>query len=51
LASRLNGLSTSRTEAIRSQFISVGTCSITEPLEDLVNLGLVTRHRGTHELA
>lgn len=40
---RLSGLSSARTAAIRAQLASIGTCSITEPVDDLVSLGLL-RH-------
>ncbi|WP_068159299.1 hypothetical protein [Rhodococcus phenolicus] len=41
LAARLSALSASRIAEVRSRFRSFGTCSILEPLVDLVDLGLV----------
>lgn len=42
LAGRLRELSPRQVTAVRSAFTSFGTCSITEPLAELVELGLVT---------
>ena len=41
VAARVGGLDDERAEAARSRFLSFGTCSITEPLTELVDLGLV----------
>ncbi|WP_430334612.1 hypothetical protein [Rhodococcus sp. ACT016] len=41
LAARLNGLSAEEVDALRANFLSFGTCSITDPLTELVGLGLV----------
>ena len=42
LAARLRGLDPARVAALRAALVSYGTCSITEPLAELVDLGLVT---------
>lgn len=41
LAARFAGLDDERGAALRRTFVSFGTCSITDPLDDLVDLGLV----------
>ncbi len=41
VASRVRDLGPRRTAAAREAFVSFGTCSITEPLAELVDLGLV----------
>jgi hypothetical protein len=41
LAESITTLSVEQTTAIRQRFLSFGTCSIIEPLEDLAQLGLV----------
>lgn len=40
LASRLKDLSDERAAEVRSMFRSYGTCSIADPLTDLLDLGL-----------
>ncbi|GHC81670.1 hypothetical protein GCM10007079_21870 [Nocardiopsis terrae] len=42
LAARAAALTAAEAEGVRSSFRSFGTCSITEPLEDLVVLGALT---------
>jgi hypothetical protein len=41
LSARLGALSDDRAAEVRRRFLSYGTCSIAEPLEDLLGLGLV----------
>ncbi|RVW07382.1 hypothetical protein EGT67_22910 [Prescottella agglutinans] len=41
LAAELDGLSAEAVDALRANFLSFGTCSITDPLTELVGLGLV----------
>ncbi|MDH6676929.1 hypothetical protein M2284_001127 [Rhodococcus sp. LBL1] len=41
LAADLDGLSTEAVDALRANFLSFGTCSISDPLTELVGLGLV----------
>lgn len=41
LAGQLNGLSAEEVDALRATFRSFGTCSISDPLTELVGLGLV----------
>ncbi|GAA3201084.1 hypothetical protein [Actinocorallia longicatena] len=41
LAELLTGLDARQAEAVRGSFVSYGTCSITEPLDDLIALGLI----------
>ena len=40
LSARLGALSDDRAAEVRRRFLSCGTCSIAEPLEDLLGLGL-----------
>ncbi|RKS79794.1 hypothetical protein BZB76_1273 [Actinomadura pelletieri DSM 43383] len=42
VASRVAGLGERRTVAARARFLSFGTCSITDPLHELTDLGLLT---------
>ncbi|MDT0331831.1 hypothetical protein [Nocardiopsis lambiniae] len=42
LAARAGGLTDAEAEAVRAGFRSFGTCSVTEPLEDLIVLGALT---------
>ncbi|MFI0482636.1 hypothetical protein [Actinomadura sp. 9N215] len=42
IASRVAGLGAERTAAARARFLSFGTCSITDPLTELADLGLLT---------
>lgn len=44
LASRLAALTTDDITSLRTSFTSYGSCSITEPLADLVALGLLSPH-------
>jgi len=41
IAARVAGLGDERARAVREAFVSFGTCSIAEPLTDLVRLGLL----------
>ncbi|WP_395108412.1 hypothetical protein [Actinomadura sp. SCN-SB] len=41
VAETVRGLGEDRAEAVRGMFVSFGTCSITEPLAELVDMGLV----------
>ncbi|MBX6384820.1 MAG: hypothetical protein IRZ07_17935 [Microbispora sp.] len=41
VAARVAALGEERVAAARSRFLSFGTCSITDPLTDLLNLGLI----------
>lgn len=41
VASRVAGLGEERTAAARARFLSFGTCSITDPLHELADLGLL----------
>nr|WP_189180100.1 hypothetical protein [Microbispora rosea] len=41
VAARVAALGEERAAAARSRFLSFGTCSITDPLTDLLNLGLI----------
>jgi hypothetical protein len=41
VAARVAGLDDARAEAARARFLSFGTCSITDPLTELVSLGLL----------
>jgi hypothetical protein len=43
LAARANDLDPDRARSVRRWFASYGSCSITEPVEDLVSLGLLTK--------
>ncbi|SJZ36021.1 hypothetical protein SAMN02745673_00100 [Marinactinospora thermotolerans DSM 45154] len=43
LAAEAGALGTSAARAIRAGFVSYGTCSVTEPLSDLADLGLLPR--------
>lgn len=43
VAAHLHALSPHRVQALRGQLRSIGTCSIAEPLDDLVALGLLKR--------
>ncbi len=43
VAEAVRHMSTDRISAIRKRFVSVGTCSISEPVADLVALGLVSK--------
>lgn len=43
VAAHLHALSPHRVQALRGQLRSIGTCSISEPVEDLVALGLLKR--------
>lgn len=43
LAERLVGLPSERARTVRGYFLSFGTCSIAEPLDDLLALGLLRR--------
>ena len=42
LAARLQALTPEQEAAVRAAFVSFGTCSVTEPLAELVELGLIT---------
>lgn len=44
VSAQLAQLTRERVHAIRSQFVAIGTCSITDPVDDLVTLGLVRSH-------
>ncbi|MEN3301041.1 hypothetical protein [Pseudonocardia sp.] len=46
VAARVRELGEDRVAAARARFLSFGTCSITDPLTELVDLGLVDRPRG-----
>ena len=52
LAGRLAELDDDRARAVRRSFRSFGTCSISEPIDELTELGLVdgtpTSHQGAH---
>ncbi|MFI0406211.1 hypothetical protein [Actinomadura sp. 3N508] len=41
IASRVDALDMDRTDAARARFLSFGTCSITDPLNELTDLGLL----------
>ncbi|MEU8117673.1 hypothetical protein AB0C21_03075 [Spirillospora sp. NPDC049024] len=41
VAARVAGLGAARTAAVRARFLSFGTCSITDPLTELADLGLL----------
>jgi hypothetical protein len=42
LAEQARALSAAEAEAVRSRFASIGSCSILEPLTDLIDLKVVT---------
>jgi hypothetical protein len=52
VAGRVSGLNETRAASVRERFVSFGTCSITDPLTELVELGVVPAHflsgKGTH---
>jgi hypothetical protein len=43
VAAAIDGLSPDQRVAARKQFLSFGTCSIDDPVSDLVALGLLSR--------
>ncbi|WP_210424389.1 hypothetical protein [Gephyromycinifex aptenodytis] len=49
LAERLRALPTARAERLRASFRSYGTCSIDEPLAELLELGLIDRRAAAEQ--
>ncbi|HEX5534301.1 MAG TPA: hypothetical protein VFX33_11220 [Actinomycetales bacterium] len=45
LADRLRGLDEEGARAVRSTFVSFGCCGVTDPVDDLVAMGLLEPHR------